>query len=74
LWGILGQHAASRPDFDYSSALKASGIVWSETLLDKWLANPSVLVPGNKMGFGGFADPEDRKSVIEYLKLITVEK
>jgi cytochrome c len=65
--GVFGRRAGSIPDYAYSDALKQSGIVWDETTLDKWLANPQAFVPGAKM-FYHLADPADRADVIAFLK------
>ena len=65
--GVFGRTAGSVPDYAYSPALKKSGIVWSEETLDKWLTDPSVLVPGTKM-FYRLKSAQDRADVIEYLK------
>ncbi len=64
--GVLGRKAGTVPDYAYSSALKASGIVWDATSLDRWLTNPSALVPGTKMFFQ-LKDPQDRADLIAYL-------
>jgi cytochrome c len=65
--GVFGRTAGSVPDYAYSPALKKSGIVWDEATLDKWLTDPSVLVPGTKM-FYRLKSAQDRADVIEYLK------
>lgn len=65
--GLVGRRAGSVSTYVYSSALKNSGIVWDEPHLDKWLANPSELVPGTKMFFK-LDDPQARADVIAYLK------
>ncbi len=54
----------------YSDAVKRSGIIWNEAALDKWLANPTQLVPGNSMTFPGIKDPQARQDVIAYLKAV----
>jgi cytochrome c len=64
--GVVGRKAGTVPDYAYSPALKASGIVWDETNLDRWLTNPSALVPGTKMFFL-LKDPQDRADLIAYL-------
>ena len=64
--GVVGRPAGSVPDFAYSPALKASGIVWSADTLDRWLTNPQALVPGTKMYFS-MADPQKRADLIAYL-------
>ena len=58
----------------YSDAVKQSGVTWNETALDKWLANPAQLVPGNSMTFQGIKDPQARQDVIAYLKAVDEKK
>jgi cytochrome c len=48
--GLFGRRAGSLPGFEYSRALKASGLVWTPATLDRWLRNPEALVPGQAMG------------------------
>ncbi len=67
--GLFGKRAGTmRPDFRYSDALKSSGIVWSEQTLDRWITNPATHVKGNRMAYGGNANPATRASIITYLK------
>jgi cytochrome c len=65
--GVFGAKAGAVPDFRYSDALKNSGIVWNEDMLDKWLANPQTLVPGTTM-FYLVKNAQDRADVIAFLK------
>jgi cytochrome c len=66
---LFGAKAATlRPSYAYSSALKASAIVWNEQTLDAWLRQPAALVRGNRMAYAGLADPAQRKSLIVWLK------
>jgi cytochrome c len=67
LGGILGRKAASVEGYNYSDALKKSGITWDEAALDKWLQGPSKDVPGTKMIFAGVKSPDDRANLIAYL-------
>lgn len=64
--GVVGRPAGSLPDYAYSAALKASGIVWSAENLDRWLTNPQALVPGTKMYFS-LPDAQSRADLIAYL-------
>jgi cytochrome c len=64
--GVVGRHAGSIADYSYSPALKSSGLTWDPATLDKWLTNPSALVPGTKMFFRLDA-AQDRADVISYL-------
>ena len=65
--GVFGRKAGSIPDYNYSPALKNSGLTWTEETLDKWLTDPQKLVPGSKMFFHLDA-AKDRADVIEYPK------
>jgi cytochrome c len=71
LQGFLGRGAAAVPGFQYSPALAGSALTWDEPTLDRWLAQPSAVVPGTTMVFAGMAMPEDRQQLIAYLKRVT---
>ena len=64
---VFGRAAGSVANYSYSAALKASNIVWNETTLDQWLANPQAFVPGTKMMFS-VDNAQDRADVIAFLK------
>jgi len=70
LVGVVGRHAGTAPGFPYSRALKNSGVVWSETNLLKWLADPPAMVPGTPMPHVSFQDPAERLFILEYLKSV----
>jgi cytochrome c len=65
--GVFGRHAGVVADYSYSAALKASGLTWDRSTLDRWLTNPSQLVPGTKMFFK-IDDAQSRADVIAYLE------
>ena len=65
--GVYGRRAGAVPDFAYSPALKASGLVWTAANLDRWLAGPTILVKGAAMGIR-LPSPQDRRDVIASLK------
>ncbi|WP_119419477.1 c-type cytochrome [Desertibaculum subflavum] len=65
--GVFGRKAGSVADFTYSPAVKASAIVWNDATLDRWLAGPQKLIPGQRMNFT-VGQPEDRADIIAYLK------
>jgi cytochrome c len=71
--GLFGRQAGSLPDFDYSEAMKKSGIVWNEQTLDTFLADPRGMVPGTKMTYAGIKSAQDRADLIAYLKQATLE-
>ncbi len=70
--GVFGRKAGLAEGYTYSPALQASGLVWNEATLNRWLTNPAKLVPGQKMGIT-VPDARDRGDVIAYLKLATVK-
>src|SRR5262249_48815157 len=53
--------------YNYSAAMKQSGLVWDGKTLDAYLADPQKLVPGNKMPFPGLKTDHDRADIIAYL-------
>lgn len=71
LWQVFGRTAGSRDDFNYSSAMADSGIVWTDETLSAYLEHPSDYIPGNRMSFAGLRKEEDRAAIIEYLRANT---
>ncbi|MEL6688543.1 MAG: cytochrome c family protein [Pseudomonadota bacterium] len=71
LWQIFGQTAGAREDFNYSSAMAESGVVWTDETMSAYLERPAQYMPGNRMSFAGLRKEEDRAAVIEYLRANT---
>jgi len=69
--GLFGRHAGSLDDYNYSDAMRASGVVWNETTLDQFLTAPRKFIPGTKMPFAGIPDAQERADLIAYLKQAT---
>jgi cytochrome c len=65
--GLLGRRAGSVPGFDYSAAMKKSGIVWSAKTLDRFIADPMKTVPGTTMTYAGVNDQKERADLVVYL-------
>src|SRR5262249_43397864 len=64
LAGIMGRKAGTESAYNYSAAMKQSGLVWDGKTLDAYLADPQKLVPGNKMPFPGLKTDHDRADII----------
>lgn len=71
LHGLFGRTSGTVEDFKYSDAMTGAGIVWDETTIAQYLANPKEFIPGNKMAFPGLKKEEDIANVIAYLKQAT---
>jgi cytochrome c len=65
--GVFGRKAGAARDYDYSPALKASSVVWDTRSLERWLADPERLIPGQRMGYA-VPDAADRADLVEYLR------
>jgi cytochrome c len=70
LRGVVGRKAGTVSGFQYSDALRASGVTWNEGLLMKWLENPDAMVKGTDMEFK-VSKAEEREAVVAYLKSLT---
>jgi len=68
--GLFGRRAGSVAGFDYSPAMKASRIVWTDKTLDRFLTRPMKMIPGTAMTYDGIPDPKDRADLIAYLKRV----
>ncbi|KLK94588.1 hypothetical protein AA309_03005 [Microvirga vignae] len=73
LAGIIGRPIAAQNDFAYSPAMRdlaARERVWSESLLDRFTAQPEAVAPMTSMQFHGVDDPAERADLIAYLRAI----
>ena len=67
--GLFGRRSGTAPGFDgYSPAMKASGIVWDERTLQRFLKDPPATVPGTSMGYAGVKDDGERAALIAWLR------
>ena len=67
LYGVVNRKAAASPTpFNYSPALKKSGLTWNRASLDTYLTAPMKLVPGTRMVIS-LPDAKQRAAVIDYL-------
>lgn len=64
--GIVGQPPGAT-DYPYSDEMRSSGVIWDESTLKAFLADPQSVVPGTRMYFGGL--PEDEmEAIIAFLR------
>lgn len=69
LFDVVGREAGAVQGFAYSSAMKNSDVVWDEQNLDRYIADPNAVVPGNRMKpYSGISDPAERAKIIAHLK------
>lgn len=70
--GLFGRRAGSVPGFAYSPAMVRSKITWNARTLDRFLANPTRMVPGTAMTYAGIPDAQERADLIAWLRQATV--
>lgn len=64
---VVGRKAGAVSGFPYSDAVKNSGVVWDEAILDKWLTDPETVIPDNDMTFR-LDNSSERSAIIAFLK------
>jgi cytochrome c len=70
--GLFGRKAGSAPGYTtYSPAMRASGIVWDDRSLARFLASPMTVVPGTTMTYLGVTDGKERAALVAWLKEAT---
>lgn len=69
LAGVVGRRAGSVSGANYSPGMQAASVTWTEANLDRYLADPTAVVPGGTMPNPGL-NAEQRRAVIDYLKTL----
>jgi len=70
LWGVAGAKKTYKSDYSYSKAMQDKGGTWTRDDLFKFINTPKKFVPGTKMSFAGYADPQEVADVIKYLETL----
>ena len=68
LAGLFQRKAGGFDDYRYSPAMKRSNITWTADELDKFIADPQMIVPANRMPYAGMTSAADRADLIAYLQ------
>jgi cytochrome c len=67
LQGVVGRTSGTLPGFAFSNAMKRAKLQWTTEQLDKYIANPQSVVPGNVMPYAGMTDASQRAALVTYL-------
>ncbi|MDT8326203.1 MAG: cytochrome c family protein [Roseovarius sp.] len=70
LFGVVGRDIAGVDGFKYSDAMTGLDGKWTLDKLNAWITNPRDFAAGNRMGFPGLKDEQDRANVIGYLQSV----
>jgi cytochrome c len=70
LFGVVGRPAGGIPGFNYTADHKKLGIAWDAAALDKYLTNPSAMVPDTSMVYAGLKDDAKRADLVAYLETL----
>ena len=70
---MIGRGAGTYPDYDYSIAMEASGIVWTKAALRAWMEDNDGFMPGTKMRHVGIADRTVQDFILAYLESIATQ-
>ena len=72
LKGVFGRKAGKLDGYKFSKAMAGSDLVWSDDTIDKLFdLGPDVFVPGSKMPMQKMTSEQDRRDLIEFLRMNT---
>ncbi|MBV4452557.1 MULTISPECIES: c-type cytochrome [Pseudomonas] len=66
--GIIGRPAGTTTDYQYSDAMKNSGVVWTRDKLAAYIEAPKKVVSGTRMIFWGISDQQKIENILAYLE------
>ncbi|KWR77189.1 c-type cytochrome [Cupriavidus sp. IDO] len=64
---VFGRTAGGTSDYQYSPAMKASRIVWTDDTLRAFIQSPGKVVPGTRMRFWGISNEKQISDLLAYL-------
>ena len=72
LFGVVGRKAGTEAGFNYSAAMKNSGITWTDEKLEAYVTHPQQVVPGNRMPFAGLSSHKQAEDLVAYLETLEI--
>ena len=66
--GVIGRLAGTTADYQYSDAMKNSGVMWTRETLAAYIENPKKVVSGTRMIFWGISDQQKIENLLTYLE------
>jgi hypothetical protein len=69
LVGVIGRHAGTGSNFNFTKALVESRLIWDSATLDRFLASPTTAVPSTSMPIP-VPSAENRRNLIAYLSTL----
>jgi cytochrome c len=65
---VYGRKSAALEDFRYSNPMKRANLLWNAENLRAYLIDPQAKVKGNRMPFGGVANPQEADDLVAFLE------
>jgi cytochrome c len=65
--GLDGRPAGTWPGFNYSDAVKNSGITWNAETFKEYITAPAQKIPGTRMAFAGIKNEKEISDLWTYL-------
>ena len=66
--GVIGRLAGTSEGYQYSDAMKNSGVVWTREKLAAYIEAPKKVVSGTRMIFWGISDQEKIDNLLAYIE------
>ncbi len=73
LYGVFGRKAGAGAGYEFSDAMKNSGIVWDEATFREYIKGPKAKVPGTKMDFPGLKTDKEIDDIVVFLGQFAVD-
>ncbi|CAH2600688.1 Cytochrome c2 [Rhodovastum atsumiense] len=70
LAGLVGRQSGAVEGFRYSNANRNANLIWTPEILDRYLINPRVVIPGTIMAYAGLRNDKQRADLVSYLETL----
>ena len=68
--GVIGRLAGTSEGYQYSDAMKNSGVVWTRENLAAYIEAPKKVVSGTRMMLWGISDQEKIDNLLAYIESV----
>jgi cytochrome c len=71
LYGVVDRRAGTQPGFQYSQAMRLSGVIWTDDNLIRYVMSRPSFMPGTRSAMASVRSADQAAQLVAYMRTVT---